>query len=61
MRRAPRLWGAYVPDLPGVISGGSRGEVERLISEAIKFHVEGMKKEGLVIPSPTLSQDEGTT
>jgi len=29
----PASWGAYVPDLPGVISvGDSRAEVERLIS-----------------------------
>ena len=46
-------WGAYVPDLPGVISvGDSREEVERLIQEAIEFHLEGMREEGLPIPAP---------
>ena len=47
-------WGAYVPDLPGVISvGDSRDEVERLIQEAIEFHLEGMREEGIPIPAPS--------
>ena len=47
-------WGAYVPDLPGVISvGNSREEVEQLIQEAIAFHLEGMRDEGMVIPTPS--------
>ena len=46
-------WGAYVPDLPGVISvGDSREEVEQLIQEAIEFHLEGLREEGLPIPAP---------
>jgi predicted RNase H-like HicB family nuclease len=50
----PTSWGAYVPDLPGVISvGDSRDEVERLIREAIEFHIEGMREEGMAIPSPS--------
>src|ERR1700738_1022020 len=51
--KGPASWGAYVPDLPGVISvGDSRDEVERLIQEAIEFHLEGMREEGLAIPDP---------
>ena len=51
--KGPASWGAYVPDLPGVITvGDSRAEVERLIQEAIEFHLEGMKEEGLSIPPP---------
>ena len=46
--------GAYVPDLPGVISvGDSREEVEHLIQEAIEFHLEGMRDEGFAIPLPS--------
>ncbi len=46
-------WGAYVPDLPGVIAvGESREEVERLIREAVEFHLEGMREEGMSIPPP---------
>ena len=49
--QGPTSWGAYVPDLPGVIAvGDSRDEVERLIREAIEFHLEGMREEGLSIP-----------
>jgi len=47
-------WGAYVPDLPGVITvGDTREDVERLIQEAVEFHLEGMKEEGLEIPAPS--------
>jgi predicted RNase H-like HicB family nuclease len=52
--KGPTSWGAYVPDLPGVISvGDSRDEVERLIQEAIEFHLEGMREEGMTIPLPS--------
>lgn len=47
-------WGAYVPDLPGVIAvGDSREEVERLIHEAIEFHLDGLREEGIPIPAPS--------
>ena len=50
----PTSWGAYVPDLPGVISvGDSRQAVERLIQEAIELHLDGMQEEGLPIPAPS--------
>ena len=52
--KGPDSWGAYVPDLPGVISvGNSRDEAERLIREAIEFHIEGMREEGLAVPVPS--------
>ena len=52
--KGPASWGAYVPDLPGVITvGESREEVERLIQEAIEFHLEGLREEGLPIPAPS--------
>ena len=52
--KGPTSWGAYVPDLPGVISvGESREEVEALIQEAVEFHLDGMREEGLPIPSPS--------
>ena len=44
---------AYVPDLPGCVSiGDTREEIETNIHEAIMFHLEGMKQDGLEIPSP---------
>ena len=46
-------WGAYIPDLPGVIAvGDSRLEVESLIREAVEFHIEGLRAEGLPVPAP---------
>ena len=52
--KGPDSWGAYVPNLPGVISvGDTRDEVERLILEAIEFHVDGLREEGLAIPAPS--------
>ena len=56
--KGPTSWGAYVPDLPGVISvGDSRDEVERLIQEAIEFHLEEMREEGLPAPEPLSSAE----
>jgi predicted RNase H-like HicB family nuclease len=47
-------YGASVPDLPGCIAvGETLEEVQRLIREAIAFHLEGMTLEGLPIPEPT--------
>ena len=52
--KGPSSWGAYVPDLPGVISvGDSRDEVERQIHEAIEFHIEALRAEGITIPVPS--------
>ena len=50
--QGPTSWGAYVPDLPGVITvGESREETERLIVEAVEFHLDGMREEGIPIPA----------
>jgi len=47
-------WSAYVPDLPGCVAAGKdREETSRLIREAIEFHIEGMKEDGLPIPEPS--------
>ncbi|MCG8309272.1 MAG: type II toxin-antitoxin system HicB family antitoxin [Cytophagales bacterium] len=46
-------YSAYVPDLPGCISvGDTKEEIEQNIQEAILFHLEGMKEDGLSIPAP---------
>ncbi|MGH2783619.1 MAG: type II toxin-antitoxin system HicB family antitoxin [Thermoleophilaceae bacterium] len=47
-------WGAYCPDLPGLgVAGESREEVERLIREAISFHLDGLRRSGDPIPAPS--------
>jgi predicted RNase H-like HicB family nuclease len=44
---------AYVPDLPGcVATGRTVEEIERLMKEAIEFHLEGMREDGDPIPEP---------
>jgi predicted RNase H-like HicB family nuclease len=44
-------WSAYVPDLPGVIAATeSSDEIRSLISEAIDFHLEGLRAEGDALP-----------
>ena len=51
-------WSAYVPDLPGVITTGStKEEAQRLIREAIEFHLEGLREDNLPIPKPTASTE----
>ena len=45
---------AYVPDLPGCIATGeSVAEVEREMGEAIRFHIDGLREDGLPVPAPT--------
>ncbi|MFN3347972.1 type II toxin-antitoxin system HicB family antitoxin [Pseudorhodoplanes sp.] len=47
-------YSAYVPDLPGcVATGESVAEVEREIRDAIRFHIDGLKEDGLPVPAPT--------
>jgi predicted RNase H-like HicB family nuclease len=45
---------AYVPDLPGcIVTGGTLEEVKRVMREAITFHIEGLREDGLPVPPPT--------
>lgn len=45
---------AYVPDLPGcVATGATADEVRERIREAIAFHLDGLREEGMPIPPPT--------
>ena len=53
IEKGRRGWGAHVPDLPGCIAAGkTRTEVVKLITEAIEFHIEGLKEAGQKVPSP---------
>lgn len=54
IERADSNYSAYVPDLPGCVATGSTiEEAEAEMREAIKFHIEGMKGDGLPIPKPS--------
>jgi predicted RNase H-like HicB family nuclease len=46
-------YSAYSPDLLGGVSTGSTSqETVKNMQEAIEFHIEGMKLEGLPVPAP---------
>lgn len=54
IEKAEGNYSAYVPDLPGcVATGPTVEEVERDIRDAIRFHIDGLKADGLPVPSPT--------
>ena len=54
IEKGERNYSAYVPDLPGCVSvGDSLEEVKAEIREAIEFHLEGMRDDGLPIPKPS--------
>ena len=49
-------YSAYSPDLPGCVStGATREEAAQNMREAIEFHLDRLKLEGLEIPKPTTS------
>ncbi|MGB3649830.1 MAG: type II toxin-antitoxin system HicB family antitoxin [Rivularia sp. (in: cyanobacteria)] len=51
IEKATNNYSAYVPDLPGCIATGATiQEVNQQIKEAIAFHLEGLREEGLSIP-----------
>lgn len=53
IEKADSNYSAYVPDLPGcVATGATIEEVEARIREAIAFHLEGLREDGLPIPAP---------
>ncbi|HAX79264.1 MAG TPA: hypothetical protein DCY88_26435 [Cyanobacteria bacterium UBA11372] len=54
IEQATSNYSAYVPDLPGCVATGvTLQEIEEEIKEAIAFHLEGLREEGLPIPEPT--------
>jgi predicted RNase H-like HicB family nuclease len=54
IEKAENNFSAYVPDLPGcVATGATMEEVEQEIRDAIAFHLEGMREDGLPIPAAT--------
>ena len=54
IEKADENYSAYVPDLPGcVATGATVADVEQEIHEAIRFHLEGLRKDGIAPPEPT--------
>jgi predicted RNase H-like HicB family nuclease len=49
-------WGAYSPDVPGCIATGeTMEEAQENFREALEFHFEGLKLQGLPLPKPAAS------
>jgi len=54
IEKAEGNYSAYVPDLPGCVATGETvAAVEAEIREAIRFHIDGLKDDGLPVPAPT--------
>ena len=53
LEQGPSSFGAYVPDLPGCVAAAeTKDEVLQLITEAVELHLEDIRKQGDVPPSP---------
>ena len=58
VENAGQNYSAYSPDLPGcVATGATREEAENTMFEAIQLHIEGLKEDGLPIPSSTATAE----
>ncbi len=58
IEKAKGNYSAYVPDLSGcVATGASLQKVEKNIREAIRFHLDGLRQDGLPVPEPTSTCD----
>jgi predicted RNase H-like HicB family nuclease len=54
VEQAGNNYSAYVPDLPGCVATGKTvEEVTGEIREAIAFHLEGLRADGLPVPPAT--------
>ena len=53
-KKANNNYSTYSPDIPGCIATGATcKEAEKNIKEAISFHIEGLKEDGMPIPEPS--------
>ncbi|MDP9384164.1 MAG: type II toxin-antitoxin system HicB family antitoxin [Actinomycetota bacterium] len=51
-------WGAYLPDLPGVVAlGDTRQEASERIREAVALYVEELANLGQSLPEPFAATD----
>ncbi|MGV3628098.1 MAG: type II toxin-antitoxin system HicB family antitoxin [Betaproteobacteria bacterium] len=58
IEKAESNFSAYVPDLPGcVATGATVEETESQIREAIEFHLDGLREDGVAIPQPASRVD----
>ena len=54
IEKGPTSYGAYVPDLPGCVAvAKSAAKAKKLIAEAVRLHLDGLREDGLPIPEPS--------
>jgi predicted RNase H-like HicB family nuclease len=54
IEKAEGNYSAYVPDLPGCVATADTIEaIEKEIRDAIRFHIDGLKADGVDAPPPT--------
>ena len=52
IEQSPTGFGAYVPDLPGCVAvAESADEVQELIRDAVLFHLDALREDGIAIPA----------
>jgi predicted RNase H-like HicB family nuclease len=53
IEKAAGNYSAYVPDLPGCVATGETVKaVEAELRNAIRFHIDGLKADGMPVPAP---------
>lgn len=58
IEKAGKNFSAYSPDIPGcVATGATKKQAEKNIREALAFHIEGLKREGLKRPQHTATAE----
>jgi predicted RNase H-like HicB family nuclease len=58
IEKADGNYSAYVPDLAGCVATAATAKAAAVeIRDAIRFHVEGLKEDGLPVPQPTSIAD----
>jgi predicted RNase H-like HicB family nuclease len=54
IEKSPRNYSAYAPDIPGcVATGKTLRELINNMADAIEFHFDGLREDGLPIPEST--------
>jgi predicted RNase H-like HicB family nuclease len=58
IEKGTRNYSAYSPDIPGCIATGrTRAQTARRIRQAIRFHLDGLRRHGLSLPVPSSSAE----
>jgi predicted RNase H-like HicB family nuclease len=54
IERTATGYSAYCPDLPGCVGAAvSLEAAEREMREAVAFHIDGLRRDGLPLPEPS--------